>query len=68
MLERPWQPAASNQARIQVLLEGSAMVTYIDGRIALSMRGYDHPGGQEGVFVSEGSAVFRNICGWEMQQ
>ena len=67
MLERPWQPRANHTVRIQVFIERSAFVAYVDGYLALSTRGYDHPTGQLGTFVSEGSAAFRDLKGWTRQ-
>lgn len=61
MLERPLDVAAGTRLRLQIVVDGSAIVIYANNTVALSTRGYQHSGGSVGVFVSEGGATFRDI-------
>jgi beta-fructofuranosidase len=47
--------------RLEVVVEGSACVTYLDGSVAMSARMYDRPRGDWGLFVTEGSAVYSGL-------
>jgi len=58
MLECPVIVPPGAPIRLQVLVKGSMIVTYVNDQIALSTRGYDHTAGACGVFVSEGAASF----------
>lgn len=58
MLERPVSLPAEQPIRLQVLIEASVIVIYVNDQVALTTRGYDHAEGDCGLFVSEGSAVF----------
>ena len=46
---------------IEVLIEGSACIAYIDGRVAMSARLYDQRPRRCGWFVTEGIADFRRV-------
>ena len=52
-LERPLQSAAGEPLRLKVFMDGSVIVVYMNDSVALNCRGYDHSGGQLGLFVSE---------------
>jgi beta-fructofuranosidase len=62
MLERPLPLAEGQETRLQVYVEGSVIEIYANDQTALSARGYDHPSGAWGAFVSEGTATFREIA------
>lgn len=57
-LERPIELQAGEPYRLQVFVEDTVCVVYVNEAVALSARLYDHPAGGWGVFVSEGSASF----------
>jgi len=59
-LERPlaWKPG--EPIEIKVFVDGTVCEVYVAGKVAMSMRLYDHPKGSWGVFVSEGAARFEN--------
>ncbi|MBX3062267.1 MAG: DUF4975 domain-containing protein [Anaerolineae bacterium] len=61
IIERPLQLIENAPVRLQVLVEGSVIVIYINDQVALSTRGYEHREGTYGLFVSEGSATFSDI-------
>ena len=58
VFERPLPDGDDRTIRLRIIVEGTAIVTYVDDRVALSARGYDSPGRSVGLFVSEGSATF----------
>jgi beta-fructofuranosidase len=64
MLERQVDGNGSDKVKLNVIVEESAIVTYINDRVAFCNRGYDHKDGQVGVFVVEGEASFSNIKLW----
>jgi beta-fructofuranosidase len=53
-LERPLALEAGQPVKLVVFIEGTVVEAYVNERIALSARMYDHPEGSWGVFVSEG--------------
>ena len=61
VLERPLALAAGEPVRLRVLVEGTVFVAYVNDRIALTARGYNHRAGAWGVFVSEGRASFDTL-------
>jgi beta-fructofuranosidase len=61
VFERPLPEAVRSPVRLRVLVDGSAIVAYVDDAVALSARGYLVDGPDVGVFVSEGSATFSGI-------
>ncbi|MCY3833126.1 MAG: glycoside hydrolase family 32 protein [Chloroflexi bacterium] len=61
MLERAIPGARHEQLRLQVFVDGSVLVVYINDALALNCRMYDHAVGQLGLFVSEGGAAFDHI-------
>jgi beta-fructofuranosidase len=62
IIERPIHLPADTSTRLQVLLDGSVIVAYVNGEVALSTRGYEHKHGVIGIFVSEGTAAFSDLC------
>jgi beta-fructofuranosidase len=59
-LERP-AVLAPGSHRLQIVVEGTACVAYLDDRVALSARMYDRRSGGVGLFVGEGHAAFADI-------
>jgi beta-fructofuranosidase len=47
--------------RLEILVDGSALVAYLDRSVAMSARIHDRPQGDWGVFVSEGTATFSDL-------
>jgi beta-fructofuranosidase len=60
-MERPLSPFTGNTFHMDVLVDGSILVVYIDNRIALGTRMFDRQGDSFGLFVSEGHARFTNV-------
>lgn len=58
-IERPI-PGDGQYLRIRVLVDGSAIVCYLDD-VALTTRGYDLDGGTFAVYAANGSAAFSSI-------
>ncbi len=61
-LERPLTLEADQPHRLVALVDRSVCEVYVDDRIALAARIYDHARGSWGVFVSEGEATFRDVA------
>ena len=59
-LERPLRPSGGRY-ELQVLVEDTICVAYINDEVAMSGRIYDHGAGGLGLFVGEGAAAFTNI-------
>lgn len=59
-LERP-VPIAPGAHLLQVLVDETACVAYLDESVAMSARMYDRPTGGIGLFVGEGGAAFTDI-------
>jgi beta-fructofuranosidase len=65
MLERPldlFDLSDEATLKLQILVDGTAIVIYANDTVALSTRGYNHPTGDVGLFVAEGGATFTNIA------
>jgi beta-fructofuranosidase len=60
-LERPVDSHPDEPIHFIVYLDGSLCEIYVNDCVALSTRMYDHPEGDWGVFVSEGSAEFSDF-------
>jgi beta-fructofuranosidase len=60
-LERPLALEADRAHRLMIIMDCSVCEVYVDDRIAMSTRLYDHATGGWGVFVSEGEATFRDV-------
>ncbi len=60
-LERfsPLDPGAPH--RLDIVVDGTACVTYLDGNVAMSARMYDRRSGGLGLFVGEGAARFTDL-------
>lgn len=52
IMERPLNLSSSQAVQVRALVEGSVIVVYVNNEVALSTRGYEHPAGDCGVFVS----------------
>jgi beta-fructofuranosidase len=64
ILERPLSLRASEPVHLQVFADGTIFEIYVDGRVALSVRGYAHTSGDWGLFVKEGAVTFAGLgCG-----
>ncbi len=61
MLERRVELAPDRPIKVQLLVDGTALVVYVDGRVALSGRIYDRREGALGLFATEGEARFDGI-------
>ncbi|MCC7206023.1 MAG: DUF4975 domain-containing protein, partial [Anaerolineae bacterium] len=61
IIERSIVVTSHQPIRLRVFAEGSVIVAYVDDRVALSTRGYEHVDGVCGVFVSEGKAAFSGL-------
>jgi beta-fructofuranosidase len=61
MIERPLAMTDGELVHLQVFVDGTCAVAYVDHRIALSCRMYDHLRGALGLFVAEGEARFENV-------
>jgi beta-fructofuranosidase len=59
-LERPLTAAPGTPLTIRVLIEGNKGVAYFNDVVAMNFRVYDFSEGDWGVFVSEGTAVFKD--------
>jgi beta-fructofuranosidase len=59
--ERPLRLQFGTPVEIAVYVNASLCEVYLDHQIAMSARMYNHPAGNWGVFVSEGSAAFSNV-------
>jgi beta-fructofuranosidase len=62
LLERPLPMAASKPIRLHLLLDGTCAAAYVDDRVALCCRLYNHREGQLGLFANEGEVEFSNLA------
>lgn len=62
MFERLLAHDPTAPLRLQVVVDGSAIVIYADNQTALSTRGYDHAQGDLCFFVTEGGATFSDMA------
>jgi len=60
-LERPHVFVPGERHTLEVLVDGTVCIAYIDGTTALSARMYDRPGESLGLFVGEGTAMLDEI-------
>lgn len=60
-LERPAALDPSVPHRLEVIVDDSAAVAYLDGTVAMSFRMYDRRTGCLGLFVGDGSAEFSDV-------
>jgi beta-fructofuranosidase len=60
-LERPLELEPGKPVHLKILVDGTSCVVYAAGTLAMSARLYNHAKGDWGVFVSEGSAEFRDL-------
>ena len=61
MLERRVVLTPDRPLKVQLLVDGTALVVYVDDQVALSGRIYDRRTGALGLFVTEGEARFDGI-------
>ncbi|MDQ2733371.1 MAG: GH32 C-terminal domain-containing protein, partial [Armatimonadota bacterium] len=54
-LERPVRLEPEKAIRLELLVDGTAVVIYVNDQVALSCRTYNHRGGNLGLFVKEGT-------------
>ena len=59
-LERPLSLAPGEPVRLAAYIDASVCEVYTNERVALSCRLYDHPEGEWGIFVSDGSVTVRD--------
>ncbi|WP_149205471.1 GH32 C-terminal domain-containing protein [Actinotalea subterranea] len=59
-LERP-ADLHPGRHHLDVLVDGTCVIAYLDGAVAMSARMYDHRDGGLGLFVQEGSSSFTNL-------
>jgi beta-fructofuranosidase len=57
-LERPLSLSHGKPVELTLLIDGTCLVVYVSGQVALSMRMYHPRNGALGLFVTEGSARF----------
>lgn len=60
--ERPFKWEAGKTYHLRIFVEDSVLLLYLDDTMALGTRMYNRKNGRFGLFVSEGSASFENIC------
>ena len=58
MLERPVALRRGEPVNLKIIASGTCLVAYINDRVALSCRMYDHISGEWGVFAEDGDAQF----------
>lgn len=63
--ERPIKWVAGRDYKVRIFVQGSILLLYVDDQIALGTRMLDRSGKQFGLFVSDGSASFKQIRLWE---
>jgi beta-fructofuranosidase len=59
--ERHTELAPETMHHLEILIDGSIGVAYLDDEIAMSFRMYEQDSGALGIFVADGSATFTNI-------
>ena len=61
MFERRAVLAPDRPIKVQLLVDGTALVIYVDDQVALCGRMYDRRAGALGIFVTEGEARFEGL-------
>ena len=61
-LERPVALSGAKPIDLTILVDGSICEVYVDHRIAMSTRMYDHAAGGWGCFVMQGEATFEAVA------
>jgi len=61
-LERPIALSGAKPIDLTILVDGSICEVYVDHRIAMSTRMYDHATGGWGCFVMQGEATFEAVA------
>lgn len=62
ILERPVALIAGEPITVQIFRQGTLVVIYVNGMVALSTRAYNATGGSWGLFASEGCVTFSDVC------
>lgn len=60
-LERPIELEPGVRHHLEILVDRTALIAYVDHEVAMSARILDRPQGDWGVFVSEGTAAFEDL-------
>ena len=60
-LERPAELKPGLPISLEVFIDGNKGVVYVNNAVAMNFRAYDIPEGNWGFFVTEGTALFKNI-------
>ena len=63
-MERPIALEPNMPHKLKVFIQGSIVVAYLDGQVALNTRMYDYSHQLFGLFASNGTARFDNIRLW----
>ncbi len=61
IFERPLDYRTGKPVKLQIFRQGTVVIVYIDGQVALSTRAYEGAGENWGLFVSEGAARFTGL-------
>jgi beta-fructofuranosidase len=62
MLERPVPMQANQPIRLRIIVDGTCLVVYVDDRVALCCRMYDHRAGNWGLFATEGQVHWKDLA------
>jgi beta-fructofuranosidase len=65
-LERPLKLTPGEPIEVQVVVDGTIAEIYVSGEIAMSARMYRPNQGQLGLFVDQGSAMFKRLGVYSM--
>lgn len=60
-LERPLPSVTQNRFHVEVIVSDTILEVYVDYHVVLGTRMFDITGGNFGIYVSEGQAIFENI-------
>ena len=62
MLERPVAMQGNQPVKLRVIVDGTCLVVYVDDRVALCCRMYDHRAGAWGLFATEGQVHWKELA------
>lgn len=60
-MERPLNLHGTDRVHVELFVQGSILAAYFNGQVALSTRMFNYSGRNFGLFVSDGTAEFRNL-------
>ena len=60
-LERPLEVQPGKPVHMQIFINDSLAEVYVDEKVAMSVRMYDHPDGEWGIFASQGQVDVTGI-------